>query len=204
MRMRVLTVVALGMIALLTLLAQASASPLAFMKVVAQKQGTLKGSGTEAPWVGMIPVDVVEQITASPRAPQSGLPTGQGVNKPLVIVKGCDAASPQLFQALCTNEVLTSITIEFVGAEHTGKAGVSSTLKVNNATVASFRQFVTHDNDPRGLRPGFVVEEVSFTFAKSSMTITSGGDAKTTDDTTSHSTRTEHRTGNGTKVKPKQ
>ena len=193
----IMPLVGLGVVAIVAGLTQAGAAEFAHMTVVGQKQGAIKGK---------LAVIAVEQYTTSPRDPQSGLPTGQRINKPIVIIKECDAASPQLFQAICTNENLTSVTIEFVETESTGRAGVGSTLKLTNANMASFRQFVAAEDDPTGLPPG-TYEEISLTYAKMSLTFTSGaattttGTAGTAADGTAHAT-TKVRHG-GTLVKPK-
>jgi type VI secretion system Hcp family effector len=57
-------------------------------------------------------------------------------------VKTWGAASPQLFQAAVTNEVLDSVLFEFVETTPEGKEAVFQTLKLTNAFVASIKQDV--------------------------------------------------------------
>ena len=50
------------------------------------------------------------------------------------------AASPQLFQAAVTNEVLKSVLFEFIGTDKAGKEQVFETVKLTNATIADLKR----------------------------------------------------------------
>jgi type VI secretion system Hcp family effector len=80
---------------------------------------------------------------------------------PFEITKQWGAASPQLFSALVTNEVLETILFECYGVSPNGQEAIAHTVKLTNASVVGIRQFVT--------RVGGVaseVETVAFTFEK--------------------------------------
>jgi type VI secretion system secreted protein Hcp len=85
----------------------------AYVAFRGQKQGDIKGGATEKGREGSIPLFSVSYEVERPLDPASGLPTGKRVHKPITIVKVIDQATPQLLQALVTNEVLTSARIEF-------------------------------------------------------------------------------------------
>lgn len=115
----------------------------------------------------------------SPRDSASGQASGKRQHKPVTFVKEWGASTPQLFQALVTNEQLTSVTIQFVQTssdEGAGREFVYHTIKLTNAYVTELDQFKrSSPDDPRDL------EAVSFTFQKIEMT----NDGLTATDTTS-------------------
>lgn len=109
----------------------------------------------------------VAYSVVSPRDAQSGLPTGKRQHHPVTITKVLNEASPLLFNALVTNEVLNSVVIQFIGADKS--PGPKITLI--NASVASFAprsQAAVSDKPVAGVvTPGFnELEDVSFTFQK--------------------------------------
>lgn len=115
----------------------------------------------------------------SPRDSASGQASGKRQHKPITFIKEWGASTPQLFQALVTNEQLKSVTIEFVqtsSGEGAGGDFVYHTIKLTNAYVTELDQFKrSSPDDPRDL------EAVSFTHQKIEMT----NDGVTATDTTS-------------------
>ncbi|MEO6833074.1 MAG: type VI secretion system tube protein TssD, partial [Chitinophagaceae bacterium] len=85
----------------------------AYLKLKGQKQGEIKGSVTQKGREGSIMVKAASHEIISPRDPASGLPTGKRQHKPLVITKEIDKSSPLLLTALCSNENLTSVVLDF-------------------------------------------------------------------------------------------
>ncbi|MEO7239402.1 MAG: type VI secretion system tube protein TssD [Gemmatimonadales bacterium] len=91
----------------------------------------------------------------SPRDMASGQASGKRQHGPIVFTKMVGAASPQIFQALTSNEVLKSVVINLPG----GEGGY--TIKLSNATVSGIKQYT------EGLSgPPTVLEDVSFTFQR--------------------------------------
>jgi type VI secretion system secreted protein Hcp len=86
----------------------------------------------------------------------------------VTITKEWGAASPQFFQALISNEVLTEVTIDFVTPDPkqlgmaSGGMILSHTIKLTNATVSDI-SYSTEPIPSGGFRP---LEDVSFTFQK--------------------------------------
>ena len=163
MRIRLVALSGAALMAFLVSSMAAPADQVAFMKVVGQKQGALKGPATGAKWAGMIPVLATAFEITSPRDPASGLPTGKVRYGALTITKECDSATPQLFQAATTNEVLTSVVLQFQETNANGEEVVAHTIALGQATVVGITQYVGQAGDPRGL-PAVLLEDVSFTY----------------------------------------
>ena len=70
----------------------------------------------------------------------TGLPAGKRQHKPIVITKAAlGPASPQLFQALVTNEMLKTVMISFVQRDDKGVAVVYYTVRLTTAHLTSYR-----------------------------------------------------------------
>ena len=118
----------------------------------------------------------------SPRASQTGLPSGKRTHKPLLIQKAWGPSSVQIFSALTHNELLT-VVIDFFSLQRTGKLGLDHTIKLNNASVMSFHS--NADTDNRQAPPTDtmqlvfqsieLIDHVSQSAAMDSLTGTAGG-----------------------------
>jgi type VI secretion system secreted protein Hcp len=108
-----------------------------FVTIVGRKQGKFKPEGVGA--AGKIKGLAFHYEVASPRDSASGQASGKRQHSPVSFVKAWGAASPQLFQAAVTNEVLDSVLFEFVETTPDGKEAVFQTVKLANAFVASIK-----------------------------------------------------------------
>jgi type VI secretion system secreted protein Hcp len=95
--------------------------------------------------------------TETPRNPQTGQATGKRMHKPVVFTHDVSAATPNLFEALATNETLSTVTITVGKLDANGQMTSSYTLILTNATVTALRQFDEEN---------ILMEEVSLTFQK--------------------------------------
>src|SRR5262245_12832632 len=75
-----------------------------------------------------------QNMIVSPRDPQSGLPTGQRMHKPIMITKQVDKASPILMQALATNRQFKEVVIEFYR-----NGALSQRYKLTDVIVSSLQ-----------------------------------------------------------------
>jgi len=82
-----------------------------------------------------IPVTAVSHEIVSPRDPQSGLPTGQRLHKPITITKPIDSSSPLFLNSLVTNETLTKVVITLMDNNQT-----LETITLTNASLAQYDQ----------------------------------------------------------------
>src|SRR6185312_3475864 len=96
---------------------------MAYAKIKGHKSGPIDGSITQKGREKSIGVIGVSHSVCSPRDPQSGLPTGQRMHKPLVITKELDMATPLLYNVVCTNENLSSVIIDFWSPQKSNAAG---------------------------------------------------------------------------------
>lgn len=138
------------------------------VKIVGTHQGAFKGDARN-----MIDgIRFLQQVSA-PRDAGSGMAMGRRQYSPIMFTKAWDAASPQIMQAMATNEVLTNVTFEFVRTDPSGREFVYQTLTLNNATISSVRRYigVREGNEPVDPRP---LEDVSFTFQKYELKDASG------------------------------
>jgi type VI secretion system secreted protein Hcp len=79
----------------------------------------------------------------SPRDAATGQLTGRRQHKPVHVVKPISAASPQFFQALVNNEVLSSVVIDFVTTNPALKEGgrLNYSVRLTGARVSNVEQF---------------------------------------------------------------
>ena len=102
-------------------------------KFTGQKSGAIPAAGEPA-----LSCIRLNHSIVSPRDPQSGLPTGQRMHKPLVCtVRSVSKGLIRLFSVLAANENLTSATFTLGGKD-------ASVLKLTNAAIASID---THTDD---------------------------------------------------------
>ena len=132
-----------------------------FVTIDGTRQGKFKGESPRQGLSDRIAALKVSYEVLSPRDAATGQASGKRQHKPLVITKEWGPATPQIFQALVTNEALKSVLIEFFTVNAQGQMEVAHWIRLTNATVAAVRQFT--EKDQSGLHPQ---EEVSFTFQK--------------------------------------
>jgi type VI secretion system secreted protein Hcp len=147
-----------------------------FLKVTGQKSGLIKGGVIQKGREDSMKVTEYSYSIVSPRDPASGLPTGKRMHKPFVITMELDKASPLLFNALATNENLTTVELHLfrptMGAmAGTGVEALTMMFKLTNANIASFSYKTV---EAAGKAP-VVMVEVAFTFQKIEMTWVNGG-----------------------------
>lgn len=117
-------------------------SPRIFVKFTGQKSGFIRGDvgtrvlGYSPSIANLIPVYGVTHSIISPRDPQSGLPTGQRMHKPITLTIDWSKASPALYNVLCTNENLTSVDITYYKTTSLGYRPYA-TIKLTNANIAA-------------------------------------------------------------------
>jgi type VI secretion system secreted protein Hcp len=111
----------------------------AYISIKGSKQGKFKGNSVKSGRHDWIEVLSFSYGVQSPRDTSSGMATGKRQHKPVSFGLETGSASPQMFQALVSNEVLTDVLIEFVDTNKDGKKYVRQTIKLTNATISSIR-----------------------------------------------------------------
>jgi type VI secretion system secreted protein Hcp len=155
---------------------------MAYMTANGQKSGQIKGSVQQKGREDSIQVLGYSHDIISPRDPQSGLPTGQRLHKPMVILKEVDKSSPILYNVLCTNENLKDVTIKFWAPVIKAASGVgvgsekqNYTVKLTNANISGMEVSTQEFTHVENLAAAKTIEKVSFTYQKIEWTWTDGG-----------------------------
>lgn len=151
----------------------------AYMTIKGQKQGTINGSVTQKGRENCILIHSFSHEIDSPRDAASGLPTGKRMHKPFYFMKEVDKSSPLLWNALTTNETLTTCQIQFwsAGGAAAGGAVTESqiyTVTLTNASIASMEQSMPSNVDP-SLAKLSLQEEITLVYQKIQWTWIDGG-----------------------------
>jgi len=139
-----------------------------YVTIEGTKQGAFKGEGVGRA-KGRIPCLSFSYQPSATRDVASGQASGKRQHAQIVIVKEVGAASPQIYRAVATHEVLSQVSFEFVHAAPDGREEVYKTLLITKALVASVRTLASGSDKPR--------EEVTLTFEQGNLEA-KGPDAK--------------------------
>jgi type VI secretion system secreted protein Hcp len=138
-----------------------------YAKIKGQKQGSIAGGASAAGHVDEILIDACEIDVVSPHDVASGLASGRRQWRPIHLTKPLDKSTPLLYQALITNEVLTSVVITYWRTGKDGKLDNFVTITLTNAMISEYHHLAGTD--------GNAVEKLSLTFTKFDFTWTDGG-----------------------------
>lgn len=141
-----------------------------YVTIVGTKQGQFKGESTRAAAKGKLEGLTFASEVSSPRDAASGMATGKRTHSPIVFTKQWGAASPQLFQAAVTNEVLKSVLFEFLATDKTGKEHVFQSVKLTNVTISDLRRSLD-EHTAEGARG---IDQVALVFQKIEITDNDG------------------------------
>jgi len=96
----------------------------------------------------------------SPRDTSIGQASGKRQHQPITITKEWGASSPQIYQALVSNEVLTSVVIQFVDANGNPPKKKSHRIQLSNAIISHMKHIGGGKYSVT-----FIYEEISVSFA---------------------------------------
>jgi type VI secretion system secreted protein Hcp len=108
-----------------------------YMQIEGSKQGKFKGDGIRQKHKDEISGLSFHYEVGSPRDLATGQASGKRQHKPITVTTEWGAFSPQLFQALTTNEVLKKVNISFMKTNEKGEEVVYSTIKLTDASVSN-------------------------------------------------------------------
>jgi type VI secretion system secreted protein Hcp len=118
-----------------------------YVTIEGTKQGRLAGESTREVHKGKLAgIGFSYEVTSSLGA-ASGRASRKREHGPITFTKEWGAASPQLFAALVTNEVLETALFEFVRTNDVGVERVFQTIRLTNASVTSIHQYVAAQED---------------------------------------------------------
>jgi len=138
------------------------------MKITGQKTGVFKGDSMQKGHADQIVLSSYLFQVSSPRDPATGLPTGRRVYQPLTVTKQLNQSSPQILNALVTNENLKTVVINFYETTRMGTEVNYYRVTLTNANISAAKQFTNGST---------VSEEVSFVFQKVEQQSLTGGTA---------------------------
>jgi len=127
------------------------------MKVTGKTQGVFKGDDFASSKVaaGLINVTNYQFELTVPRDASTGLPSGKRIYKPLIATHVMGGSSPEFLAAAATNEILTSVVINFYRTDRAGKEINYYRVTLTDANVVDVRQYNGGTD---------VLEDDSFTF----------------------------------------
>jgi len=108
-----------------------------YVTIEGKKQGAFKGESPREVHKAKIAGLSYQHQIQSPRDAATGQASGKRQHGPISITKEWGPASPQIFQALVTNEVLPTVLFEFIHTTSDGAEETYHTIKLLNATVSS-------------------------------------------------------------------
>jgi type VI secretion system secreted protein Hcp len=117
----------------------------AYFKFIGQKQGEMKSDVTQKDRVGLVEVIAVSHEIVSPRDPASGLPTGKRMHKPYTVTCHFGPQTTLMYNALTSNENLTSVIGQFYVPAPDGTELMCYKVTLTNASFASIA-FVMPNN----------------------------------------------------------
>lgn len=146
----------------------------AYLTLVGQKQGAINGSVTDKNYENSILVHAYDNLITSPRDQTSGLPTGKRIHQPITLTKQLDRSSVPLWNALISNESLTTCQLRFVTPGQEGLPIQPYTVALTNAIIASIREYMSDNLAPENSALP-LLQDITFTYQKIQWTWTDGG-----------------------------
>ena len=143
-----------------------------YVAVEGSRQGRFKGESVRDDHRDQLTGVSFHYAVTSPRDVASGQSSGRRQHQPVVFVKEWGPASPQLFQALVTNEQLKTVRFEFVRAATSGDEVVFQTVQLTNASITGIEQYLNGEPDPPP--DPRALEKVSLTFQQIEITNVAG------------------------------
>jgi len=139
-----------------------------YISIDGAKQGTFKGEAVAKEGTGHGKIAGVRYFseTTSPRDIATGQASGKRVHKPILFTKEWDASSPQLFQALVTNEVLTKVLFEFIRTNENGEDEVHFRVTLTNANISSIKSYVDLTDTTGDAYDAHELEDVELAYRK--------------------------------------
>lgn len=145
-----------------------------YATIVGAVQGAFSGEGTGNA-ASKIPGVAFDYGLTVPTDPATGLPTGKRQYKAITFTKEWGAASPQIFQAATTNEILKSVNFEFTSVDASGVEQPTFIISLSNAAITGFDGSVQLGEDGGPVVDDRELERIQFEFQKIALTSVASG-----------------------------
>ncbi|WP_437739416.1 type VI secretion system tube protein TssD [Sorangium sp. So ce302] len=146
----------------------------AYLRLVGERQGEIRGSVTQKGREGSILVTEVFHSLVGPRDPVTGRPTGKRMHKPFIVTKDLDRSTPLLLSILSHNESIPRWELQFYRSIAIGVERPVFTVQLTNANISSIQFHMLNVRNPGQSRLP-EQEEVAFTYQKVVWTWNDGG-----------------------------
>ena len=113
-----------------------------YVTIEGTKQGAFKGESIRDAHKDKLEGLALSWDVQSPRDVATGQASGKRQHGPVTFTKEWGTASPQIFSALVTNEVMTSVLFEFIRTTPEGVEEVHFTIKLINATISKVHSYI--------------------------------------------------------------
>lgn len=107
-----------------------------YVTIEGKQQGAFKGESLRETGKDKLTGLSFNHTITAPRDQQTGRASGSRQHGAITFSKEWGAATPQIFQAMVTNEVLPSVLFEFFHSNEEGELEVYHTINLTNATVS--------------------------------------------------------------------
>ncbi len=129
-----------------------------------EEQGLIEGSCELEEREDTILVQAFDHVVEIP-TDSRGVATGRRVHRAMTLTKEIDKSTPMLYQALCTNELLTEAILNWYRLDGTGEYELYYTIRLENAFITRIRPWVPNvlDRAYEGLKH---MEDISMSYEK--------------------------------------
>jgi len=145
----------------------------AYLKVIGETQGWIKGSVTESGKENTSKVIAVDHTVRKAMDPSTGMPTSTRQHSPLVLTKEVDKASPGLLTAFRDGEKLT-FTLYFYTPGPGGTEQQHYTIELTDAQISTVKTEMLNNQYPDNVSHK-EREKMAFCYSKIVWTWTEGG-----------------------------
>lgn len=134
------------------------------LTITGEEQGPIEGSCELDGREDTILVQAFDHVVEIP-TDERGVASGRRSHRPLTITKEIDKSTPMLYQALCTNELLTEVRLDWYRLDGTGEHELYFTMLMENGFITRIHPWVPNvlDRANESLRH---MEDVSISYEK--------------------------------------
>lgn len=115
--------------------------------ITGEEQGLIEGSCELDEREDTILVQAFDHTVEIP-TDDRGVASGNRVHRVMTITKEIDKSTPMLYQALCTNELLTEAILNWYRLDGTGEYELYYSMTMENAFITKIRPWVPNALDP--------------------------------------------------------
>ena len=149
-----------------------------YVTIVGARQGDFKGESTDAGHEGAIEGLSADYVLTSPLDDGAGHSGRRPQHVPFQITMASGPATPQLLQAMVTDEQLKSVTIDF--AQPPSEQGkVVESIVITNARIVDFQHQLNPDPAAATAGGGQLLDRVGLEFQTFQITSTTGNTSAT-------------------------